>query len=335
MILVTGGTGLVGAHLLRFLLCKNRMVRATKRPTSTLQNLKQVFKYYGEDCEELLSRIEWMEADITNITELDDAFRGITQVYHCAAMISFDPKDYYELKKVNRDGTANVVNLCLSHNVQKLCHVSTIAIFDESLDGSSIDEEDEWNPEIKHNVYAITKYGAEMEVWRGIQEGLRAVIINPGVILGEGFWHTGSGVIITHVAKGIKYYPQGGTGFVDIKDVVNYMHLLMDRPVSNERYILVGHNLLYQELLQQLAPLVGASKPRKKVSKNILLFLANLDAIRVFVMGGKRKLIKEMAHSMDSISTYNGNKIVTELTVPYTTIDQTLDRIAHHYSLTP
>lgn len=210
MILVTGGTGLVGSHLLYALLQKGQQVRAIHRKGSDLNNVKKIFGYYSEDAASLFNSIEWMEANITNIPQLEDAFKGVTQVYHAAAYVDFKPKNYYKLKKANIEGTANIVNLCLTFKVEKLCYVSSIATLGTPVNGQPITEETHWNPESQNSVYAITKFGAEMEVWRGSQEGLKTVIVNPGVILGEGLWHKGSGSIVKRVAKGLTYYTTGG-----------------------------------------------------------------------------------------------------------------------------
>ena len=203
-------------------------VRATHRASSKLEEVQNVFAYYTDTPEASFARIDWVEANITDIPALTEAFQGVTHVYHCAAFISFNPKHYRALKKNNVEGTANVVNLCLSQGVQKLCYVSSVATLGDPLPGQPTTEETHWNPEAKNSVYGITKYGAEMEVWRGTQEGLNAVIVNPGVILGEGYWHSGSGVLVKRAAKGVNYYTDGGTGLVDVRDVVDIMQTRME-----------------------------------------------------------------------------------------------------------
>ena len=175
------------------MILKHPKVRATHRASSDLASVKKVFSYYTKDVEALYQKIEWVAANITEIPQLTQAFQGITHVYHCAAFVSFNPKHYHALKKANIEGTANVVNIALANDVKKMCYVSSIATLGKSLNGESITEETPWNPEDKNSVYSITKYGAEMEVWRGTQEGLDAVIVNPGVTLGEGYWHSSSG----------------------------------------------------------------------------------------------------------------------------------------------
>lgn len=332
MILVTGGTGLVGAHLLYSLLQKHAKVRATHRSSSDLEDVKKVFSFYTEDVEVLFNNIEWIETNITEIPALTIAFDGVTKVYHCAAFISFNPKHYYLLKKTNIEGTANVVNLCLAKGIQKLCYVSSIATLGDTIDGSSVDEESDWNPEENHSVYSITKFGAEMEVWRGIQEGLSAVIVNPGVILGSWFRNSGSGMIVKNAAKGNRFYTTGSTGFVDVRDVIKVMVLLMEGSYSSERYILVGENINYQDFLGRMARLFGKKPPSKAIGKGSLLFLSKLDALSSFLFRRKRKLLKAMVQSMYHSTHYENSKAKTELNFEFTPIEETLTRIVKSYS---
>lgn len=331
MILVTGGTGLVGAHLLYALLQKHEKVSATHRASSDLQAVKKVFSYYSESAVDLFDRIEWIEANITQIPDLTAAFKDVTTVYHCAAFISFNPKNYFALKKTNIEGTANVVNLCLSEGIEKLCYVSSIATLDGNVNGSPIDEESFWNPDENHSVYALTKHGAEMEVWRGVQEGLNAVIVNPGVILGEGFWNSGSGIIIKNAAKGNKYFTNGSSGFVDVIDVVKAMIQLTESEQSNERYVLVGENLTYKELLVDLAGHFGKKPPTKSLSKFTFLFLSRVDALSSFLFGTKRKLLRSMVESMYSTPIYDASKIKLELDFEFTPTKVTTKRVVKNY----
>ena len=210
MILVTGGTGLVGAHLLLTLVNNGEKVRAIHRVSSNLDAVKNVFSYDTCETQTLFNKIEWIIADITDVTTLEAAFKNIEYVYHCAAFISFNPRHYSVLKKVNIEGTANVVNFCLTEGVKKLCYVSSIATLGKTTDGSFSTEETEFKPEEKNSVYAITKHEAEMQVWRGTQEGLDAIIVHPGVIIGEGIWNSASGGIFRTISKGLRYFTPGG-----------------------------------------------------------------------------------------------------------------------------
>lgn len=331
MILVTGGTGLVGSHLLYFLLKENKKVRAIHRKSSDLNAVKTVFSYYSDDSETLFNTIEWVLGDITDITSLTDAFSEIKQVYHAAAYISFNPKNYYKLKKINIEGTANVVNLCLANDIEKLCHVSSIATLGKTLDDSLISEETHWDPEANNSVYSITKFGAEMEVWRAAQEGLNVVIVNPGVILGEGFWNKGSGVIIKRAATKKLFYTTGSAGFVDVIDVVNIMIQLMQAPVHNKRYVLVGANVSYKALQIKLAENFRR-KPPKPISKGLLSFLARLNWLSAKLFGTKRTLLQSTVRSLFTESSYDASKVKTTLDHNFIDFQDTITRVVSAYS---
>ncbi len=331
MVLVTGGTGLVGSHLLYFLLKKEVPVRAIHRKTSNLTSVKEVFSYYSEDSEALFDRIQWVEANLTDVPALTIAFEGITQVYHAAAYISFNPKHFRKLQKSNTEGTANIVNLCLVNNITKLCYVSTIATLGSTDDDSLISEETHWNPEENNNVYAITKYGAEMEIWRGTQEGLDAVIVNPGVILGSGHWNSASGFIIKRASHGEKYYTGGGVAVVDVRDVVRALILLMESAVKNEQFILAGTNLYNKDLLSRLAINFDITPPTKEIAKWKLMLLSKIDWISCRLFGTKRKLLKAMVHSLYKVSFYDGSKIENTISFSYTPIEKTLTRIVSDF----
>ena len=328
MILVTGGTGLVGSHLLYFLLRENAQVRAIHRKNSNIAAVKKVFALYNSEVDSLFNKIEWIEADIADIPALTEAFNNITKVYHCAAFVNFDPSKYKTLKKANLEGTENLVNLCITNNVKKICYVSSVATFGSNPNGVLITEETQWNPDEKNNVYAITKYGAEIEVWRGTQEGLDAVIVNPGVILGISPDGGGSELIITLGSKGIPFYPSGGMGVVDVQDVVNAMILLMESSIKNEQFILVGKNVTYKELLSKLAPLFGKKPPSKKLSKTFMLFVSNAEWLLSKIFGIKRKLSKGTIRSMFKKSFYDTSKIENYLDFRFTPLEVTLERIA-------
>ncbi|OAB79969.1 NAD-dependent epimerase/dehydratase family protein [Cochleicola gelatinilyticus] len=327
MVLVTGGTGLVGSHLLYFLLKEHQNVRATHRSTSDINAVKKIFSYYGKESNALFERINWVEADIIDIPALTEAFKGITHVYHAAAYISFDPKHYHKLKKANVEGTANVVNLCLSNSIEKLCYVSSVATLGSTLDNTLITEETHWNPAGENSVYAITKYDAEMEVWRGMQEGLNAVIVNPGIIFGEGFWNSGSGVILKMIAKELPFYTSGGMGFVDVRDVVSVLIQLMNSTIAEERFILVGENLHYKELLSEIATLQNKKIPKKRIAQWKLMLFCNLDWAWSALFGGKRKLLKATVRSMYTVSFYDATKVKETLAFSFTPYQQTLQRV--------
>lgn len=312
MVLVTGGTGLVGSHLLLRLLQDNRNVRAIYRETSKVELVKKIFSYYTEDATELFEKIQWVVADLNNIPALEDAFADVDFVYHTAALISFDPNDFNKLRKINSTGTSNIVNLCLSKNIKKLCYVSTIGTIGQSLDGQRATEENEW-VEQHVNVYALTKYAAEMEVWRATQEGLPAIIVNPGVILGPGFWKSSSGKFFTNANKGYPYYPPGGTGFVSVNDVVEVMIRLLNSDLQNERYILVAQNLSFKKILTLMGRNLGKKAPRKQLKEWQLQIGRYFDYFANLITGRGRIITKNSIRSLYHRDNYDSSKIMKTL----------------------
>ncbi len=304
MVLVTGGTGLVGSHLLLSLVEKGIPIKALYRTERSLNDVEKVFSYYTEKSAEIFQKITWLKADITDIPALEHAFEDIEEVYHAAALISFDPNDYEALLKTNMEGTANIVNCCLTGSVKKLCYVSSIATIGSSVDGTPTDEETEFS-EQHANVYARSKYRAELEVWRGSQEGLPVVIVNPGVIIGPGFWEGGSGTLFKTAQKGYRHYPPGGTGFVSVQDVVKMMIALMDSPITNERYLAVSENLTYREILSKLSKNLGLKAPSKQLKFWQLELLRILDVVwNAFTKRG-RKLTKNNIRSLRQQEAYD------------------------------
>jgi len=328
MILVTGGTGLVGSHLLYELVKDNQKVRAIYRSEEKLQMVKKVFSYFTEDVSTLFNKIEWMEADILDVPLLTHAFQDITKVYHCAALISFDPKEYHKLRKTNIEGTANIVNLCISNTIKKLCYVSSIATLGNNEDNSFIDEETFWNPEGKNNVYGITKYGAEMEVWRGTQEGLDAVIVNPGIIIGAGFWNSGSGLLFKKVHNKLRYYVTGTTGYVDAKDVVTVMLQLMQSNIINQRFVLVAKNLSFQQVTEMTAKYLKVKAPQKRASSLLLEIAWRADWLKSFLTGKPRSLTKQNATTALTITNYDNQKIIKALDFKFIPIEKSIEQVA-------
>ena len=328
MILVTGGTGLVGAHLLYHLIKNDEKVRAIYRSEDKLNKTKEVFSFYTDD-NSLFSKIEWFKADITDVPSMIPAFIDVEKVYHCAALISFNPKDYIEMRKVNIHGTAIVVNLSIDAKIKKLCFVGSIASVGDSLNGNLITEENEWNKEADNNGYSITKFGAEMEVWRASQEGIEVVIVNPGVILGSGFWNTGSGKLFSQVYNGFQYYTEGITGFVGVTDVVIAMIQLMNSKIKNERFILVSENKSFKEIFFLIADSLGKKRP----SKNIKPWQTNIFWRIAWVLSkitGKEPLLsKHSARSAHSVSRYSSEKIKNTLGFEFEKMETVTKRVGH------
>ncbi|MFD2822847.1 NAD-dependent epimerase/dehydratase family protein [Lacinutrix iliipiscaria] len=331
MILVTGGTGLVGSHLLFELASSNQNVRAIYRTKQKLEVVKKVFSYFSDDADLLFNKIDWVEANILDIPALTEAFQNINYVYHCAAFISFDPKDYYELRQINIDGTANIVNLSVANSIKKLCYVSSISTLGTCDDHSLISEETYWSPEADNSVYGITKYGAEMEVWRGTQEGLGAVIINPGLIIGAGFWESGSGMLFTKVHRGLSHYVTGTSGYVSVKDVIKCMTQLMESKIINERFIVVSENLSFKQFTEMASKYLMVKAPKKSVTPLMLKIAWRFDWLKSFITGKPRSLTKQNANTALTITNYNNNKIVEALNFSFTPIKTSIKDVSEQF----
>lgn len=333
MILVTGGTGLVGSHLLYKLTSNNESVRGIYRRAHKLEAVKKVFSYYTDEVETLYNRIEWIEADLNDIPALSPAFKDVTHVYHCAAFVSFEPDKYHQLRKINIEGTANIVNQCVANQIKKLCYVSSIAAIGHDLDADTmITEETAWNPEEDHSVYAITKYGAEIEVWRGTQEGVDSVIVNPGVILGPGFWRGGgSGSLINQVYKGLPYYSNGMTAYVDVDDVVNAMVQLMKSDIKNESFIVISENLSFKDFQMKVAKALRVKPATKEAGKFLLGLGWRLDWLRHKLKGKRRRLSKQMAKTALTKTIYDNSKLKDALNFKFKTMDASIGEVGRFF----
>lgn len=331
MILVTGATGLVGAHLLVDLTQNESKVRAIYRNKHSVEKTRSLFELYQKSS--LFDKIEWVQADILDIPSLENAFAKVTHVYHCAAMISFNPDDEEKLRKTNIEGTANIVNFCLGHNVKKLCHVSSVAALGDLQEHESIiTEKTEWNPEKEHSDYAISKYGAEMEIWRAQQEGLDVVVVNPGIILGPGFWQDGSGKLFSGVANGLKFFTKGKAGYISVLDVVKSMIELMNGNISGERYILVAESISFEEITKKIARELNVPGPSVYANKLMTEMAWRLDWMSSTFLKKERKLSKISAQTVHNHNFYSNQKIKESLGLKFISPLEYISQISDYYS---
>jgi dihydroflavonol-4-reductase len=321
MVLVTGGTGLVGSHLLYDLLCRGYEVKVLVRATANKDNILTTFRYYSTQAEELFDKIHWVVGDILDLQSLEEVFSGIDYVYHTAAFVSFKSSDKQRILETNIEGTANIVNLCLGKGIKKLCFVSSIASLGTSENGDPVTEGDVWKPTKKETAYSFSKYKSEMEVWRGITEGLNAVIVNPSVILGPGDGKSGSNAVVDMIAKGFPYYTSGVTGFVDVRDVSRAMILLMESEISGERFILSAENIAYRKLFTTMAEALQVTPPHKLVSKWIAflvpLFSTKISKEAITISFKKLYYSSEKIHKALNFNFQPFNKTVTDLALHY------------------
>ena len=315
-ILVTGATGFVGAYLLRYLLAEGYTnIRAMRRKSSNMALVAEI-----ED------KVEWVVGDILDIIFLEEVFKGVKQVYHSAAVISMAPADEAMMRQVNIEGTANVVNAALYAGIEKMVFLSSIASIGRTKNVIHIDEKTRWEESKYNSSYAISKMQAEQEVWRGIAEGLNAAIINPGVILGSGFWMQGTCVTFSQVWKGLMVYPGGASGYVDVRDIARMCITLMEKEVKSERYIAVGENLSYQQLFTMVAQSLGKKPPMIKLP----VWLGEIAWRLIWVFSAitriKPMLTKEMVQLTARTYIYDSSKSVEQLGFKYTPIKQCVEQ---------
>ncbi len=311
MIFVTGGTGMVGAHLLMELTKFHDKIIALKRETSSTMQTLRVFSWYTEQPRQQFEKIQWVNGDILDYYSLDDAIQDVDKIYHAAAHVSFLPRESQQMSRTNVQGTANIVNIALKKNI-RLCHVSSIASLGSESAGVQVNENSERTNSETYSPYSLSKFYSETEVWRGIAEGLNAVIVNPSVIIGAWDWKTGSSQMFTAIANGLKFYTKGITGFVDVNDIVKAMIKLMDSKISGERFILNAENVSYQLLFQYIADVLGCKPPTVYVAPPVTEILWRLDAVKSLLPGCKPLLTKHTAHSAHEKCTYDNSKLQYE-----------------------
>lgn len=318
MILVTGGTGFLGAELLKQLTDRGLAVRALRREKSKIPALIQHN-----------TLIEWFNADINEPATLEEAFENVTQVYHCAAFVSLSSKHKKQLFHVNIDGTSNLVNLCMEHNC-RLLHVSSVAALGIAKKDNQITEKNFWEYDSKAHAYGLSKYEGEMEVWRGINEGLNAVIVNPSIIIGKNAGFEGSGAIFKLVKDGFSFYTNGASGFVAVEDVAQSMILLMDAEVSGERYIISAGNLHYKDLFTEIANGFGVKAPTKE-AKPWMLGLA-WRALKLASLFSKQdpSITKDTARSSITLSYYNNNKVIEQTGITFKPVRDCITEITQY-----
>jgi nucleoside-diphosphate-sugar epimerase len=323
MILVTGGTGLVGSHLLLELCNTNDQVRAIRRTGSNIDRVRNLFKIYLEDPDSHFKRIEWVEADITDVFSMSDALRDIRFVYHAAADVSINP-GAGAASSTNVEGTANVVNLCLELGIEKLCFVSSTAALGSGSADEEIREDMIWTYHRKRSAYSVSKFNSEMEVWRGMAEGLKAVIVNPSIIIGPGDWSRSSSYLFTAVWKGMRFYTRGVTGYVDIHDVIKCMIALMEGETSGERFTISAENLSYKEILDQIAGALGKKPPGIFASRLLTSVAWRADWLLSKITGRSRSITRDASRSGRRIANFSNRKIVERTGIEFTPIEKSV-----------
>lgn len=327
MDLVTGGTGIVGAHVIDVLLAQGRPVRALLRKGSDNGIVRRILQFYHPDGDERFGRIQWVEGDLFDLDMLREAMEGVEHVYHCAALVSFDPRDFRQLQEVNVRGTAHVVDAAMETGVERLCHVSSTAAIGTPATGQPADETLPFVQDKRSSGYAISKAQAELEVHRGIAEGLEAVMVNPCVVFGPGMPGRSSMTMIERVRKGTRFFPEGSNAVVDARDVATAMTRLITEGTTGERYLLIGENLSYRKLFTLIAQSAGKPAPSIQLPKWTLEAGWRAEALRT-VFGGRPLITRNTARSGSRQRSYDGSKARHTLGMQFRTAEEAVTNVA-------
>lgn len=326
--LITGATGIVGIHLMLKLLKRDEKVRAMARQSSDRSIVDKVFAHYG--AQQLAERIEWVVGDMLDGDSLMLAMNGCKRVFHTAAMVSFAKSDHARLWQTNVEGTATLVDCAIQCGIESLCHVSSIGALGHEPQGY-ITEDTQWQPESNRSVYSQSKFRQEMEAWRGMECGLKVVIVNPGVVLGPGIAGRSSQQIIDTVAKGTPFYVEGETGYIDARDLAHAMFTLTEQEKWGERYIVVGHNCRVRRLQELFAEALGTKAPTIKASKRLMMTAAFFSELWARMTGGKSPLTIESARSMGGSNSYSSEKLINTINIQFTPLEESVRNMADFF----
>ena len=333
--LVTGATGMLGTRLIVELVSKNVTVKAMYRSENRIEQFHRNCSYYVDDPSTILEKISWVKAEMLDYISLVEALKGIDIVYHCAAMVSFHKTDREKMFRNNIVGTSNMVNAALENNVKRFVHVSSVAALGKEEEGLLINENTAWIPNKRQSGYSISKFHSEMEVWRGINEGFEAVIVNPSVILGPGEWKTGSASFYQNIYSGLKFYTEGVTGFVDVRDVAKALVLLSDddhwEQAKSKRFLLNAENLSYKDLFGQIANVLKIKPPGIKANRIMLSSGWRLALILGKITGRKPSITKETNYSARSYNLFDGSYITKQFNFEYRTMETTIKEIGEMF----
>lgn len=323
MVLVTGGTGFLGSYIIKQLVEKGYAVRAIRRSN------KLPF-WISKD---IFNKVEWVDGDVLDVVALQEAMEGIDTIIHSAAIVSFATRDRKNMYQVNVEGTANVVNMALEKNVRRLVHISSVAALGRTAGGGHVNEEKKWEDSKVNTHYAKSKFKAELQVWRGMNEGLEAVIINPSTILGYGDWHNSSCAIFKNIYEGFNWYTPGINGFVDVEDVAKAAILLMESTTSEQRFIVSGDTWSFQKLQDTIADGFNKKRPAKKATPFLMAIAWRMEKLKALFTGKNPLLTKESARVAQSQTWFENDKILKALPgFSFTPLEETIKKACEKYT---
>ncbi|WBV52486.1 NAD-dependent epimerase/dehydratase family protein [Chryseobacterium gambrini] len=329
MVFVTGATGILGRVIVLELLKKGKNVRAAKRPTSNLNEVRHSYTFYTENPDDFFNRIEWVDVDFNDMYSLQEALKEVDEVYHCAAKVSFHPHDEKEMYRTNIKGTENLLYACEGSGVKKFLHVSSIAVLDNFNEKGELDEDSDFNPKLDHSAYALSKHLSEMEVWRASAEGLNVVIVNPGIIIGSGNWGNSSGDVFPTFEKN-SFTFSGGSSYVDVRDVAEISIELMEKNIFGERFIVIAENRRYAELGKQIR-----SRLNLKEAKILSDFQLNIGVLANTLFGwlipALRMTTRSNVKSISEMNTVSNEKIKSRLNYQFIPLSESIDFHLNNY----
>lgn len=321
-VLVTGGTGFIGAYIIQELVKTGFSVKALHRSDN--------FPFYISH--EILANVEWIKGDILDINSLENAMNHVDVVIHSAAIVSFHKKLREQMYKINIEGTANVVNMALEKKIKRFIHISSVAAIGRTAKGQTVNEEKKWVNSKLNTHYAISKQKSEMEVWRGMAEGLSGIILNPSTVLGFGNWNTNSTAIFKNIHNGFSWYSEGENGFVDVQDVAKATVALINSEITDQRYILNGDNWPFRKLFNSIADQFNKPKPHRLATPFLGEIAWRIEHIKSFFSRQGPLLTKESAKVAQSRTIFDNSKILKTLPgFSFTPLQQTIEKACRQY----
>jgi dihydroflavonol-4-reductase len=321
-LLITGGTGFLGSYIIKALIEKGYAVRAIRRSNK--------LPFYIP--KEIFDKVEWVDGDILDVISLEEATQGIDTVIHSAAIVSFHKRDREMMYRVNVEGTANVVNAALELNVKRLIHISSVAALGRTMTGGSVNEEKKWEESKANTHYGKSKYKGELEVWRGISEGLTGVVLNPSTILGYGDWNTSSCAIFKNIYEEFKWYAPGLNGFVDVEDVARAVIAILESNINEQRFIVNGDTWAFKKLMDTIADNFGKKRPPKQSTSFLLNLAWRMEKVKSFFSGKNPLLTRETARIAMSKTYFENEKLLKILPgFSYTPLEQTIRQATQKY----
>jgi len=322
IVLVTGGAGFLGSYIIKQLVEKGYRVRAIRRSD-------KLPAYIASD---IMEKVEWVQGDIMDPLSLEEALEGVSAVIHSAALVSFSPEDRKALLHTNIEGTANVVNMAIEAGVSRFIHISSVSALGRTTQGERVTEEKKWEPSRMNTTYGISKFRGELEVWRGIGEGLPAVIVNPSTLLGYGDWNTSSCAIFKNTFNEFPWYTNGINGFVDVRDAARIVVALLDSNITGERYILNGENWSFQQLFNEIATAFGKKPPSREATPLLGKLAWRIERVKSFFSGHRPLLTRESARIAQSKTYFDNTKILQQLPgFTFTPLEQTIRNACGEY----